>query len=360
MVARRAVLAGLMASGLAPRASWADAGHPAYLAAALRPDGRYCLCGLDPSGGVTFEVTLPDRGHAAAAHPSRPEAIAFARRPGTFALVIDCSTGAQVARIDAPAGRHFYGHGVFSADGSRLFTTENDYDAARGVIGIWDAGRDYRRIGEFASGGVGPHDILRLPGRDTLVVANGGIETHPDSGRAKLNLPLMRPNLAYLSAEGTLLDQFDPASEDRLNSIRHLDVAPDGTVAFAMQWQGDPATAPALVGLHRLGGRAVLASAPAARHGRMQGYAGSVSFSGDHGQVAITSPRGGLIQVFDAATGGFVESAASADVCGLNQHPDGGFCFTNGGGTVGQLARGGLVQELTTHNRAFDNHLVRL
>ncbi|UWQ96542.1 DUF1513 domain-containing protein [Rhodobacteraceae bacterium M385] len=360
MVARRAVLAGLLATGLSPQTSWADAGHPAYVTASLRPDGVYSLCGLDPSGHLTFEVALPDRGHAAAVHPSRPEAIAFARRPGTFAIVIDCSTGAQVARIEAPEGRHFYGHGVFSADGSRLFTTENDYDAARGMIGIWDAARGYRRIGEFASGGVGPHDILRLPGSGTLVVANGGIETHPDSGRAKLNLPIMRPNLSYLSSEGVLLDQFEPAPEDHLNSIRHLDVTPDGTVAFAMQWQGDPATAPALLGLHRQGEAAVLLAPDAARHGAMQGYAGSVSFSGDHRRVGITSPRGGLLQVFDVARGDFIESASSGDVCGLNQHPAGGFCFTNGSGTVGRFDGGAAVHNLTSHTRAFDNHLVRL
>ncbi len=54
------------------------------------------------------------------------------------------------------------------------------------------------RAGEFASGGVGPHEIRRMPGSDVLVIANGGIATHPGSSRAKLNIPKMQPNLAYI------------------------------------------------------------------------------------------------------------------------------------------------------------------
>ena len=99
MTTRRRVLAGLLASGLVPAASWADAGSPAYLAAARRGDGRYILVGLTAEGLPLFDLPLPARGHAAAAHPKRPEAVAFARRPGRFARVLDCSTGELLARL---------------------------------------------------------------------------------------------------------------------------------------------------------------------------------------------------------------------------------------------------------------------
>ena len=63
--------------------------------------------------------------------------MAFARRPGTFALVIDCAEGREVARLHTPEGRHFYGHGAFTPDGGLLFTTENAIEdghrAARGL-----------------------------------------------------------------------------------------------------------------------------------------------------------------------------------------------------------------------------------
>lgn len=359
MATRRAVLAGLFATGLAPRASWADVGNPTYLTAALRPDGIYTLCGIDQSGGLTFELPLPARGHAAAAHPSLPHAVAFARRPGTFAMVIDCTTGQQIARLTAPQGRHFYGHGTFSADGMVLYTSENDFEAARGVIGLWDATNGYTRITEIASGGIGPHDITRLPGTDTLVVANGGIETHPDTGRAKLNLPTMRPNLSYVTPDGTLLDQVSLAPEYSLNSIRHLDVSPAGEVAFAMQWQGDTMQFPALLALHRRRAPPRLLMAPAPVHAALQGYAGSVSFSADDRAVAITSPRGGVIHQFSVADGTFQSETRAMDVCGLSRGTHIGFIYTSGEGRIGHLASTGSAPP-RQHTRSFDNHIVRI
>lgn len=213
MATRRRFLAGLIATGAIPSPSWSDAGSPTHLAAARMPGGQYRLFGLGQTGGVVFSVPLPDRGHAAAAHPLRPEAVAFARRPGTFALIVDCATGTTTARLDSPEGRHFYGHGAFSRDGRLLFTPENDYEAGQGRIGVWDADAGYARLGEFSSGGIGPHDIALMPDADVFVVANGGIDTHPDSGRAKLNLPTMKPNLAYLGPDGTLIETVELAPD---------------------------------------------------------------------------------------------------------------------------------------------------
>ena len=65
----------------------------------------------------------------------------------------------------------------------------------------------------LANGSFGPHEIRLLPQGDTLVVANGGIETHPDSGRSKLNLPTMRPNLAYITIDGALKDRVAPPDD---------------------------------------------------------------------------------------------------------------------------------------------------
>ena len=317
MATRRSFVAGMLAAGLVPNASWADAGNPSYLSAGLKPDGSYVLCGLNADGSLAFELPLPTRGHAAAAHPALPEAVAFARRPGTDAVVLDCMNGRQKARLEAPAGRHFYGHGAFSADGSLLLTTENDVERARGVVGVWDATRGYARLGEFWSGGVGPHDIKLMPGGRTLVIANGGIETHPETGRTKLNIPDMRPNLSYLSLDGAVLEQVTLEDALRKNSIRHLAVTRGGLVAFAMQWQGDVAESPPVLGMHRSGRDAVLCDAGPARNRAMFGYAGSVAVSGDAGSVAVTSPRGGVMQMFALETRILARQISLEDVWGL-------------------------------------------
>ncbi|TDX32547.1 DUF1513 domain-containing protein [Rhodovulum visakhapatnamense] len=357
MTDRRSFLAGALAASLSPRIGWADAGSPAFLSAAQEKNGNQMLVGLDAQGAERFRLPLPQRGHAAAAHPIRPEATAFARRPGTFALVIDCREGRVTAVLDAPEGRHFYGHGAYSADGRYMYTPENDYDAARGVIGVWDTEAGYLRVGEFDSHGIGPHDIKLMPDGKSFVIANGGIETHPDSGRAKLNIPFMEPNLAYLGAEGTLLETVAPPAEWHMNSIRHLALGPGGTVAFAMQWEGPEAEAPPLLGLHRRGAAPVWLDAPGAEHAAMQGYAGSVAISQDGAEAAISSPRGGRVHVFDIAGARFAGAIEARDVCGLAPAAGGGFVATTGTGDV--LGLQGLRPVWTArHGRAFDNHLV--
>ncbi|MEM8554153.1 MAG: DUF1513 domain-containing protein [Pseudomonadota bacterium] len=354
---RRHVLAGLAASAVIPAPSWADVGHPAYVAAALRPDGTHTLCGLSDLGHLVFEQSLPARGHAAAAHPFRPEAVAFARRPGTFAVVMDCRDGSASAVLESPSERHFCGHGVFSADGSLLFTTENAYELGEGRLGVWDAAGSYRRLGELPSHGIGPHEVVRLPGADTLVVANGGIETHPASGRVKLNLGRMEPSLAYVTPDGALLDKVVLDAKRRDLSIRHLSVRPDGLVAAACQWEGAVAQAPALLFLHRMGGDPEFRRASDPDHGKIAGYAGSVAFSGDGQRVAITGPRGGLMQCFEVDEGG-ADLIPLPDGCGVAAVGE-DFLFTSGHGDI--LAHTGRTNLWRTHlDRKWDNHLVAL
>ena len=358
MASRREFLSGLLATGAIPAKGWAEAGSPAFLAAARRPDGRYALFGLSEQGRPRFEVPLPGRGHAAAAHPNRAEAVVFARRPGTFALVIDCFTGEIRDLLEVPVGRHCYGHGAFSSDGAWLFTTENDFDAESGRVGVWDVVRGYRRIAEWESGGIGPHDIIRLPGADLLAVANGGIATHPETGRTKLNLPDMQPNLTYLSMDGTIVESLALEGLQQWNSIRHLAVSKDGLVAFGMQWQRGSA-APPLLGLHRRGSGAKLLLAPRAEHHRMRGYVGSVAFSGDQRRVAITSPRGGRVQFFDVGTSTFLGGINEPDACGISAAKR-GFAITAGTGRIiadGDAAGHGSA---TAYALRWDNHLVRL
>lgn len=358
MTSRRGFLAGMMATGLAPATSWAEVGAPDYLSAAQGADGAHYLLGLGADGGIRFRQPIPGRGHAAAAHPQRAEAVGFARRPGTFAFVLDCVAGQTVAEFTSPAGRHFYGHGVFSRDGALLFTPENDYDNARGVIGVWDVRAGYARVGEFDSQGVGPHDVRLMPDGETLVVANGGIETHPDSGRAKLNIPVMQPNLTYLKQDGSVLEVVELAPELHMNSIRHLDLRADGLVGFAMQWQGGQGELLPVLGVHRRGAAPRLFGAAAEVAGQMNGYGGSVAFSGDGRLLAVSSPRGARVQAFDVETGALAQVLEMEDVCGLGAAP-GGFLASAGTGQLTRLAADG-AHPLGAAEVRWDNHLVPL
>lgn len=345
---RRTFLATLAAS-LAPRLTWADVGAPAFLAAGKRGEDFF-LHGLTAQGTSLFRIALPGRGHAAAAHPSLAEAVAFARRPGTFALVIDCATGETRHRLTPPEGMQFNGHGAYSADGSLLMTSEVVAETSEGRIGLWDTAR-YTRLTDWPSHGIGPHEIKRLPdGR--LAVANGGIQTDPVD-RTKLNVPDMRPNLTVLAEDGALLDQID--LPDLLqNSIRHLALCGE-TIAFAMQWEGDPAEPVPQLGLWAPGSTPTLCTPPEVEAFTMQGYAGSIAATDT--RILITSPKGGALMLFDAR-GSHVATHHRADLCGAAANA-GAFTVTDGGGAVWAADDAGLTPRATDDTQ-WDNHLVGL
>jgi hypothetical protein len=345
---RRTFLASLAAS-LTPRLTWAEIGGPAFLSAGKAGED-FVLHGLSSSGQSLFRIPLPARGHAAAAHPIQADAVAFARRPGTFALVLDCATGMVRRRLTPPDGLQFNGHGAFSADGTLLMTSEVVAETSTGRIGLWDT-RSYTRLTDWPSHGIGPHDIKCLPdGR--LAVANGGIRTDPID-RTKLNLDTMRPNLTLLAADGALLDQIDLPDLPR-NSIRHLALQKD-TIAFAMQWEGDPSEPVPLLGLWTPGKDPVLCE-PALQDSQvMQGYAGSIAATAD--RIAITSPKGGIAMLF-ASDGTPVATHRRADLCGVAALDD-GFTLTDGTGAIWAADDKGLAL-LTSADTLWDNHLIRL
>lgn len=363
MLTRRAILAASAATlttQLSGGRTWAEAGGAAYLSAARIGADAYALFGLSARGDIVFRHRLLSRGHAAAAHPRQAMAVAFARRPGRFGLVLDCASGQITHRLEPPPGRHFYGHGAFSADGARLLTTENDIETGQGRIGIWSVRDGYRRMGEQPSGGIGPHEIIRLQSGQ-FAVANGGIRTHPDTGRKKLNLATMRPNLTYLDDHAAIIEQIEAPHELRLYSLRHIASDASGLVAVAAQWQGDLYEAPPLLALHRAGGPLRFLDAGMARQRDMNGYAGSVAFRGDGTEVAITSPRGGTIQSF-ALNGTLAFHEKHDDICGLSAAGS-GYLATSGDGSVWEIGTNHPTPQRHAapkrHTKvAWDNHIV--
>lgn len=353
MANRRTLLKGLAAAAVLPVRGWAAVGQPQWVAAAKLADGSHALHGIDAAAGIAFSVALPDRGHAAAAHPYRAEVVAFARRPGTFGLVIDCRDGRVVHRLSPPEGRQFNGHGAFSADGTRLYTSEVLAESSAGRVGVWDVRAGYCRLGEWDSLGIGPHELRLLPDGN-LVIANGGIQTDP-TDRTPLNLDRMQPNLAILDGEGheVLVRRLGPDLSQ--NSIRHLALLPGG-VGFAMQWQGDPVDPVPLLGIAS-GGGPLAAHAPAAADAfAMKGYAGSIAAT--DGMIAITSPVGGVAMIHDGQ-GAHLATLRRADICGAAVRDEATFAFTDGAGAIWAADPDGL-KLLARHNLSWDNHLVRI
>lgn len=330
-----------------------------FASAAKLPDGRFAIVVVSEDGTLLRTIPLQGRGHDIALSPNGRRAVMFARRPGTFAVSFDTADRSPPQLFQSPAGRHFYGHGVFSPDGRLLYATENDFDNARGVLGVYDVAAGYRRIGELATHGVGPHDLLLLPDGETLCVANGGIETHPDSGRTKLNLGSMRPSLVFMARQtGEVLARYETTSNLSRLSIRHLCADANGMVWFGGQWQGSLDEAPVLVGRAGRDSPISFCSAFEDSGPRLKGYIGSVAASADGGLIAATAPRAGRTVFVDASTGAVVHETPLQDGCGVAPLPDSGFIISSGLGVLVHARPRGAAN--VVEGIAFDNHLLDL
>jgi hypothetical protein len=220
-------------------------------------------------------------------------------------------------------------------------------------------------VNEFPAYGIGPHDLRLLSDGRTLVVANGGILTHPDSGRAKLNLATMSPSLTYIDSQsGALLEEQKLPDKWHQNSIRHLGLSTDDTVCFIMQYQGSRRHRPPLVGLHRRGEAIKLGTAPEAVQAQMKNYCGSAVADNTGRWFAVSSPRGNLITFWDADTAEFAGHFEVADGCGIacGEQP-GEYLFSSGQGDVVRYQMGvGKVETLPLAGLGarWDNHMASL
>lgn len=352
----KAAGAGFLAS-LAPRAALATERADALFAAAFQKrDGGFGVALLTDRGELVLATALPERGHDVTFDPLSRRSVVFARRPGTFMVVVDHQGRAAPQTIVSPPGRHFFGHGLFSPDGKLLYATENDFDTAEGMVGIYDATASFRRLGEFATHGTDPHEMLLMPDGRTLAVANGGIETHPDFGRAKLNIATMQPSLVFLDREtGGLVEKHQLEASLHQLSIRHMDLDGSGRLWFGCQYEGASEDAPLLVGRAAPGEALGLVDMPEAVLTGFRNYIGSVAANPAAGTVAVSSPEGNQMAVLDASSGKVLLARPMTEVCGLAADGS-GFLATTGTGDV-------VAPDRAPVSRAafgWDNHILRL
>lgn len=363
---RRRLLLGALGVAALPRLGWAETAEPLpggrLVSAFYTGKGearRDWLVWSDPAGTDTGRVELPLRGHGLCRHPGKPgHVVCFARRPGDRLWEIDLGRGRITADVPADAGHHFFGHGVFSHDGTRLYTTENRYSDSTGLVRVRDA-LDYRVLDELPSGGIGPHDIRLLSDGRTLVVANGGIETHPDLRRRKLNLATMDPSLAYLdSTDGRILEQHRLPHHQL--SIRHLGVGAGDEVIAIQQFEGNRDDYLPLVMIHRLGEAPRLPFADDDSLWRMNHYTASAAVDSAGSTALVTCPRGNLVTLWSLSEARLIASYDIRQPYGAALARDGAYFITGATGEVHRLIPGGTPELVHTASGVWDNHLLWL
>ncbi|MFA5899051.1 MAG: DUF1513 domain-containing protein [Hyphomicrobium sp.] len=329
------------------------------IAACRRPDGAYSVVILSLDGTILRELPLEGRGHDIALDRASGQAVVFARRPGSFALAFDVHGRRDPVLFTTPVNRHFYGHGTYSHDGRLLYATEHDNETRNGLIGVYDATGGYRRIGEFPTYGIGPHEAILLADGRTLAVANGGIETHTETGREKLNLDSMEPSLAFVDvATGRLMSQHKQSRDLHKLSIRHLVQDTQGAVWFGCQWEGADADAPELIGCAGLDAPLRIIEPSKPMGVTLAGYIGAMAVSGDGRLVAASAPRAGRIVYVDTERFAIVGETMLIDSCGVTGADASTFAMSSGMGVLQVDAPDHThLSAMTFPGRSFDNHL---
>lgn len=329
-----------------------------WLATAAVPGG-FAPVMMGRDAAPTLVVTGAQRLHWVEPSPDGRTAVAVARRPGTTAVLFDRRAGTVLATFEPGEGRVFSGHGRFVEEGRRFLAVEIDRRSGQGTITLREVGSRFAIVAEWASSGIGPHDLL--PAGTVLVVANGGIEPHtPEAIGAEVagaSLALLDPRSGQVRTRAAL-------DEDLASlSLRHLAGAPDGSVVVAAQDLLADGIARPLV--HRLTreGRLQPFDAPDEAWRGFRTYIGSVSFDASGAYVAAASPRGNRVGVW-TREGRFLGAVPLVDGCGLAPTREAGrFLATSGLGEaividageegVGVIARRG-------GGPRYDNHLARI
>jgi hypothetical protein len=268
----------------------------------------------DAAGGLRIAAALevPTRAHGLL-RESAGTLLAVARRPGDWLLRWNRDGRALAWRWIEPR-RAFSGHALASDDGRTLYTTEADLDTGAGLIGVRNAAT-LEKFAEWPTHGIDAHELIRDASHDDrLMVANGGVPTQPETGRAKRDLDRMDSSLVCLDAgTGAPIGQW--RLNDRRLSLRHLawgKGASGPILGVALQAEHDDRdvrfNAPVLALFDGRSLRSVAAAIPLA------GYGGDIAASGT--TFAVSCPRAPGV-VLHGVDGAFRKLVPLDEACAL-------------------------------------------
>lgn len=301
-LSRRQWLVAMSAMGLAPAWAAAPARHTRLLAAwQASNEQRIGVITVHGSRwSVQRELAVPTRAHGLLVE-SGGSVLATARRPGDWLLRWHTVSG-QTQWHWIEDDRRFNGHAATSPDGQTIWTTETDLDTAQGRLAARDA-KSLEKRAEWATHGMDPHEFLVLPSSvghipaGSLLGANGGIPTLPETGRSKRALDRMDASLVALSPhDGARLGQW--RLDDPFLSIRHLAWDPvSRTVGIALQAEHPEADAKRRAPVIAVWNGQRLQAA--LEQPAMQGYGGDICALPGGGFV-VSCPRADTLALFGA------------------------------------------------------------
>ncbi len=335
-----------------------------YLSACKNNIGQHFMAAFDQNGKILYQHPLSYRGHSLSINYSLQQVYCFSRRPGNTIDIISFN-GKRIYQVSALKNRHFYGHGAYDATQNYLYTTENNLDTTEGLISIRDINNTLSVKKELYSYGIGPHTVEISKDNQFLIIANGGVKTHPQTGRKKLNLIDMTSSLVFLhKSTGKLHRKITLGDELQFNSIRHIALGKDNEVFIALQNQWpNKKTEVLLAHYDYINDKTTPIRIPDILQNKLNHYLGDIVLDQSQQFFASSSPKGNTILFYDIANHRFLSDKLE-DTCGI-QSTDrpGEFIVSSGQGYILRysIERKGINKKLLSYhpNIQWDNHIIK-
>lgn len=306
-------------ASLACPPGWAKVSATTPLVAAWQQNAQHYI-GLLRVDGSRLEPTLalpvPSRAHGLWVQPDA-SVLAFARRPGDWLLRWHPATGQTQWRWQEDDQR-LNGHGLVVPDTDLLLTTQTDRETGLGWLGVRDR-TSLDCVDAWPTHGRDPHQLLVLPQAlgglpaGTVLVANGGITTHTETGRSKQQGGPLDASLVALDPQrGALLGQW--RLKDPFLSIRHM-AWNAHSQQLGLALQAEHPTAPARKAAPVLAVWDGAALSPAVDQPALEGYGGDV-IALPRGGYAVGCPRADVLALF-SPSGRFEQAIAHPQSCAL-------------------------------------------
>ena len=176
---------------------------------------------------------IPFTGHGMTQNPARPNEIAVFSKWGDEALILDLKEKSAVRIIKEDPGHRFFGHGVFSADGKKLFSSGHDDANSIGEIVVRDS-KSLKVISRFSAFGRYAYDLQFNALKNELIIAVSS--DYEDAANEEISTPHFseETSLVYINASnGNFIKRLKIPEQGK--SLLHFQQAEDGWIIAAGQ-----------------------------------------------------------------------------------------------------------------------------
>lgn len=177
-------------------------------------------------GTETEEIfDLPFAGHSMTQNPKRPTEVAVFSRWGDQVAIVNLKEKNNIRIIKEDKDHRFFGHGIYSNDGNRLYTSQSNDTNHTGEIVVRDS-KTFKILNRFSAFGRYPYELQFNSSSTELIVAVSCAFKDADYARI--------PNAHY--AEESSLTSINATNGnfvkrvklDREHSLIHFQTSADG------------------------------------------------------------------------------------------------------------------------------------